>query len=91
MLTIKKLKAMKQGIFDTGEAIDGPDGINMTNSGKMLRWVAVRGYVYDWTIYCGLAEQSESYIRDMGDKIYSRDVIKRLVACDDEALGMYRD
>lgn len=53
-LTADTLMNMPDGIvFAKGELPDSPDGINMTGSGKMLRWIAKRGNGYhDWCIYC---------------------------------------
>ena len=91
MLTIEMLKEMKQGLFVRGEAVDSPLGINMTNSGKMLKWVAVRGGIHDWTIYCHWSEgNSYDWVCASGDKIFSEDIIRRLVLCSDEAYKMYR-
>jgi len=42
---------MQPGIFAKGEFIDGPEECNMANTGKTVCWVAVRGDIYDWTIY----------------------------------------
>ena len=81
---------MESGIFAKGEIIDSPDGINMMNSGKQLKWVAVRGYIHDWAIYCHLADCSYKYIRDFGDKVHSKETIRKIVPCDDEAFKMYR-
>ena len=77
-------------IFATGFASDNDEGINMCNSGRMLRWVAVRGGMWDWTIYCHWDDRSESFIKDYGEKVHYSDTIRRLVDCDDEAFKMYR-
>ena len=91
LLTLEDLKNMDpKTIFATGEIIDSPEGINMTNSGKRLRWVAVRGDIHDWTIYCHFADKGLDWIRRQGDKIHSVDNIKKLCPCDDEAFKMYR-
>ena len=90
MLTIKKLKEMKPDtIFDKGTTIDSPEGINITKSGKMLGWVAVRGGIHDWAIYCSINPDPE-WIKRMGDKIHYENHIRKLVKCDNEAFGMYR-
>jgi len=91
MLTLQKLKDMSpQTIFATGEILDNPHGINMTNSGKRLRWVAVRGDIYDWTIYCHWAENPAGWIQQHGDKVCNKHSIRHLVDCDDEAFALYR-
>lgn len=86
MLTIKKLKDMDAGkIFATGVGTY-PELID-----KEVRWVAVRGEGYhDWTIYYHYPSNSEIFISKCGDKCFSKDVIKRLVPCDDESFAMYR-
>lgn len=91
MLTLKMLKDMKPGTFATGLIEDSPEGINMSNSGKLLRWVATRGQIHDWAIYAHLAEHDAEYVKDYGDKVTNRQNIRKLVECDDEALEMYRD
>lgn len=91
MLTLEDLKNMKpKTIFVKREIEDSPIGINMTNSGKMLRWVAVRGGIYDWCIYCHFADKSYEWILKFGDKIFNKEDIRRLVLCEDEAFKMYR-
>jgi len=91
MLTIEQLKAMPPDtIFATGTAIDNKDGLFMLNTGSELRWAAVRGGIYDWTIYCHLATNSIEWIRRQGDKVCDKDTITRLVPCDEEAFKMYR-
>lgn len=101
MLTKQLLESYKPDqIFATGEIVDGPLGIQLTNSGNQLRWVAVRGRIPDWAIYClGTARDihsrahstfSETYVRDYGDKLYEEESILRLMPCDEEALKLYR-
>ena len=90
MLTLKKLKEMKPGIFATGTTTDDQNGINMTGSGKALRWVATRGTIHDWTIYIHEAFFNEQYIKDCGDKVHNKKTVEKLVPCDSKALEMYR-
>jgi len=91
MLTLKRLKEMESDtMFLKGESVDSPDGINMINSGKQLRWVAIRGGIPDWAIYCHWADKDWDWIKRQGDKVYSEETIKRLVPCDEEAFEMYR-
>lgn len=91
MLTLEDLKNMEpKAIIAKGEALDSPIGINMTNSGKMLRWIAVRGAIHDWCIYYHLADKNYEWIRGFGDKVTSEENIKRLVPCSIEAFEKYR-
>lgn len=64
-LTLKQLKEMKPGIFAKGTFIDNPEGCNMANTGKEVRWVAVRGDIEDWCIY----SQNPYYIDDFSPKV----------------------
>ncbi|MBC8527305.1 MAG: hypothetical protein H8D22_10735 [Candidatus Cloacimonetes bacterium] len=89
-LTLKQLEEMKSlTVFAKGETVDSPDGINMTNSGKPLRWIAVRGHISDWAIYCSWSDKSWEWIKSYGAKIASEISIKRLVPCEDDAFQMY--
>ena len=91
MLTVEMLKAMPAGtIFASGLTTDNADGLNMNNSGKFVKWVACRGGIHDWAIYCCLGVESNQYIKDFGDKVHSERHIKNLVLCDKEAFKMYR-
>lgn len=91
MLTVEMLKKMEPDtIFAEGEAEDSPGGLFMANTGKMLRWLAVRGEIHDWAIYCHFADKSRDWIRSYGDKVYGEEHIRKLVPCEDEAFGMYR-
>ncbi|MFA6971791.1 MAG: hypothetical protein WC208_10370 [Gallionella sp.] len=90
-LTLEMLKAMPpKTMFASGTAFDKKGELWMSGSGKLLRWVAVRGEVWDWTIYCHFAENDEEWICRHGDKVFGDEHIRRLVKCDDEAFKMYR-
>ena len=91
MLTKKMLEEMPpQTIFATGETIDSPAGVNMTASGRMMRWVAVRGGISDWAIYIHWIEKDIDFIKRFGDKVHSSYNIRKLVKCTDEAFARYR-
>lgn len=91
MLTLQKLKDMPANkIFVTGIVKDNPEGINMTNSGRDLRWIAKRGGIHDWAIYIHWSENTIEWIADYGDKVYNKEHIKKLIECDEEAFNMYR-
>ena len=89
-LTLQDLKDMKPGIFAKGGTYDNPEGCNMSNSGRGLRWVATRGDIYDWTIYVHFVDKDWEWIRRNGDKVRNENNIRKLVPCDDEAFKMYR-
>jgi hypothetical protein len=76
-LTLDALKAMEPGMFAKGE-------------GMCKKWVAVRGGIHDWAIYCGPMENSYELIERSGDKLYGDEAIRQLVPCTDEALAWYR-
>lgn len=48
-------------IFAKGEFLDSPEGCNIAGTGMITRWVAVRGGIYDWCIYC----QNPHYINSV--------------------------
>ena len=79
-------------VFASGEIENSPDGIFMTSSniGKKLLWIAKRGGIHDWAIYCHWADKGIEYVISNGDKVTSPQNIKKLVPCDDEAFSMYR-
>ena len=94
MLTLKDLKEMqREAIFAQGEVIDSPEGINLANTGKTIKWVACRGWIEDWAIYADnpyTPQSSFEEVKDYGDKVHSEEHIKKLVYCDNEAFAMYR-
>ena len=91
MITISLLDRIEPGtVFAQGEAVDDSTGLNMSNSGKMLRWVAKRGFIGDWCIYTHFASHSWGYVEECGDKVEDPENIKKLVPCTDAALDRYR-
>jgi hypothetical protein len=89
-LTLQMLKDMKPGVFAKGEVDDDSTGINISDSGGKLKWVAVRGEIHDWAIYVHFASMDFEWIRKHGDKIFEESNIKRLVNCDSESFANYR-
>ena len=91
LFTFEDLKAVPaQTIFAKGEVVDSPEGLNITNSGKMLKWVAVRGVIYDWAVYCHYADKDYEWVKDNGDKVFREENIRKLVPCTDEVFDLYR-
>lgn len=90
MLTLKKLKEMKpHEIFEFKAG---------RNDERTFMWVAKRGEIHDWAIYTSLNAipmvdfwaGDKDGIAQHGQKLYDKDLIKKLVPCDDEAFAMYR-
>ncbi len=79
-------------IFMKGVIVNSPEGIYMTDQdkGKMLKWIAVKGYGNDWSIYIHWAYKPEWWIKQSGDKITLENHIRRLVPCTDEVFKRYR-
>ena len=77
-------------VFATGVLPNSPEGLFMTRNGGTLRWVAKKGWGYDWAIYCHWADKSPEWVRDHGDKVTNEAHIKRCVECDDETFKIYR-
>ena len=91
MITEEVFDSIKEGeIFATGYTIDSPDGANMSNSGRVLRWVAVKGYGNDFAVYIGLATQPDFYILNNGDKVTDIHNLKKLLSCSEEVWKKYR-
>lgn len=91
LLTVEVLDFLEPNlVFATGITVDSEKGINMDNSGKQLRWVAVRGVIHDWTMYCHFAQHSAQFISEYGHKVYDKTAIRKLLPCTDEAFKFYR-
>lgn len=90
-LTVGDIESLEPGdIIKTGTVSDNPEGVNMNNSDKLLRYVAIRGQAPDWAIYIHLADFPVSFIARGGDKVISENNIRKLVPCTDEAYAKYR-
>lgn len=89
-LTAEIIDELKPGIFATGTISDNPEGVNMTNSGRLLRWVAVRGYGPDWAVYVHWAENDTDYVAQSGDKVCTDDNVHKLIYMDESAFERYR-
>ena len=89
MLTAKRLGELAPGIFAKGiSKIDSP---YEPNAKIKVKWVAVRGQIDDWAIYCDeILNRDWEVVRDWGNKIVSEKTIKELVKCDNEAFNKYR-
>ena len=93
MITKEQFDKISDGdVFVKGEVENSPLGIYMTNSnkGKMLKWVAKKGYANDWCVYCHWSEQGWDYVITNGDKVTSESNIRKLVPCIDEVFKLYR-
>jgi hypothetical protein len=97
MLTLELFKQIPNGdVFAMGVLPDSPDGINMSGSGKLLRWIAKKGDSgLDWAIYCHWKtkiswDYEMEFIRTSGDKVHDTQNILACVNCDTKVLDLYR-
>ena len=93
ILTLENLKSMRPGeIIASGVTRNSPEGVYMTDNdyGRKMIWIAKRGAIHDWTIYIHWESNGFDFVLSQGDKVTNKENIKKLVPCDDEALGMYR-
>lgn len=77
-------------VFAKGIARDDVDGLNMLGTGNPLYWVAVKGRIDDWAIYCSWSS-NELFIRDHGEKVHDRKGIQNVINVDERVLARYRD
>lgn len=76
--------------FACGVTTDDENGANMTGNGQKLKWIAKKGGINDWAIYIHFYHSSWDFVLTNGDKVQSRENIKRLIDVDDETLDSYR-
>jgi hypothetical protein len=90
LLTVEKLKAMEENYMFKYGTVEVEDYWDASKT-MSVDFVAVRGRIWDWTIYYYLSgEHSEGWIRDYGDKMTNMNSIRKCVECDDESLKLYR-
>lgn len=93
MYTFKELQELPpHSIIATGEVINSPEGVFMTDSdiGRTMRWVAKRGLIDDWAIYIHWSEHDIDYVKRHGLKVKMKHSIEKLVPCDEAMLERYR-
>jgi len=85
-LTIDELREMEEGqVIKQGRGFF-PE---IWRNGD-LKWIAVRGGIADWAIYCDLVYYDYDYIRRLGDKMMDEKTIRKLIPCTDEVWETYR-
>ena len=91
LMTIERFNRIPNGdIIARGQTIDSPEGINLSATGQTLKWIAVKGYGNDWSIYVAKFSCSWEYVRRFGDKVAWAQNIRKLVPCEDEVMIRYR-
>jgi hypothetical protein len=89
----EEFDAIRDGdIFCHGEIENSPLGMFITGDRQkdLMRWIAKKGHGNDWAIYYHWSSRGWEYVESNGDKVINKEVIKRLVPCDDEVLNLYR-
>lgn len=89
ILTDDEYGKYPEGIFRSGLCSDSPTGCNIDNTGKILKWIAVKFRDRDWAIYLGYPDQSEERIFRHGVKTRDESNIRRLVPCSDVVFSFY--
>ena len=75
--------------FMAGTFVDSPEGISISDSGDTLNWVAKKGARNDWAIYCSKETDLEKIMKQ-GDKIITKESIRKLVDCTDKVFAKYK-
>lgn len=90
-MNINEFEKIEPGtVFAQGVASDSPDGLHMTGSGRMLRWVAVKGYNNDFSVYTHYDSKDFDFIKRQGDKVHDMSNIRNVLSVDDEVIKRYR-
>jgi hypothetical protein len=90
-LTLEKFKEIPNGeVFATGVLPNSPKGLFVSDGRGELRWIAKKGQIQDWAIYCHWAYMSESEVAASGDKVTMKENIQKCVPCADEVFRLYR-
>ena len=90
MLTYDEFLIIPNGTnFAQGEIVDSPEGLYMTGSRRILKWVAVKEYANDWCVYTHWMYNSVKYVVDYGDKVLFQENIENIIKFDDEVWKRY--
>lgn len=76
-------------VFATGITANAVGGLNMSGTGELLYWAAVKGNANDWSLYCS-RNRDIDYIQAFGDKVHFEDHILNVMAADKEVMKRYR-
>ena len=91
MLNMKSFSKIDYGkVFAKGEIIDNDEGLCFDRSGKMLKWVAVKGYADDWCVYAHLADNTFDFVKSYGNKVTMKENIQKVVPCEEDVFECYR-
>lgn len=92
MITVELLERVSPGtVIGAGVFIDGPQDANINGSGKLCRWVAVRGGIRDWAVYVGPYNWMVSDIAKSGDKVSLNNAQRFLCIDGDSVRRLYRE
>lgn len=90
-LTLDIFKMIPYGeVFASGILPNNEKGLFMNRDKGYLRWVAKKGRIDDWAIYCHWIDKPFEFILSNGDKIASERNIRRCISCTDEVFNKYR-
>ena len=77
-------------IISKGFTTDSDDGIHIDGTKQKLKWIAKKGAVNDWSIYCHSAKLPDIEILKNGFKVRHPDEIQKLLPCTKDVLTRYR-
>jgi hypothetical protein len=77
-------------VMASGFCRDDSTGLNMTNSNKLLKWVAFKD-AHGWSIFCNFAKHNNSVnqIINVGQRVSDINNVKRVFKCDEDVLNLY--
>ena len=82
-------KTFAQGEFENSNE-NGGFLLTVANKGRMIRWIAKKGFENNWCIYYHWADVQCLDVRRHARKIKKKDQIQKLVGCDDQVYSKYR-
>ena len=96
-LKYEEFERLPDGIISSGVITDGPEGINIDNSGELLYYVIQKDSNQDWAVFClrevslkGMPiEEKQRFVRDTGTKLTIGQNIKRVFNCSKKVMEHY--